>query len=61
VLENRVLRKIFVSERKEVTGEWRQLHVGELRNIYPVPDVIRAVSSRRMGWAGHAARMVQKS
>ena len=23
VLENRVLRKVFVCERKEVTGEWR--------------------------------------
>ena len=61
MLENRVLRKIFVSERKDVTGEWKQLHIGELYNIYPMPDVIRAISSRNTGWAGHAARMVEKS
>jgi hypothetical protein len=60
LLENRLLRKIFVSERKKVTGEWRQLQVGELLNIYAMPDVIRAISSRRTGWVGHAARMVEK-
>jgi hypothetical protein len=48
VLENSVLGHIFVSERKEVTGEWIQLHVWELRNIYPMPDVIRA--SVQGGW-----------
>jgi hypothetical protein len=26
-----------------------------------MPDVIRAVSSRTTGWAGHAARMVEKN
>jgi hypothetical protein len=26
VFENRVLRKIFVPKRDEVTGEWRALH-----------------------------------
>jgi hypothetical protein len=26
VIENRVLRSIFVSERDELTGEWRRLY-----------------------------------
>jgi hypothetical protein len=26
VLENRVLRRIFVPDRDEVVGEWRKLH-----------------------------------
>jgi hypothetical protein len=26
VFENRVLRRLFVSKRDEVTGEWRQVH-----------------------------------
>jgi hypothetical protein len=26
VSKNRVLRRIFVAERDEVTGEWRKLH-----------------------------------
>jgi len=29
VSENRMLRKIFVAKRKEVTG-WRELHIGEI-------------------------------
>jgi hypothetical protein len=41
----------------EVTGEWRKLHNGELRNLYSSPDIVRQIKSRRMRWAGHVARM----
>jgi hypothetical protein len=34
VFENRVLRRIFGPKRDEVTGEWRQLHNEELRDLY---------------------------
>jgi hypothetical protein len=57
VFGNRVLRRIFGSKRDEVTGEWRKLHSGELHNLYPSPDIIRQIKSRRMRWAGHVARM----
>jgi hypothetical protein len=57
VYENRVLRGIFGPKRDEVTGEWRKLHSGELRNLYSSPDIIRQIRSRRMRWAGHVARM----
>jgi hypothetical protein len=57
VSENRVLRRIFGPKRDEVTGEWRKLHSEELHNLYSSPDIIRQVKSRRMGWAGHVARM----
>jgi hypothetical protein len=57
VFENRVLRRIFGPKRDEVTGEWRKLHSGELHNLYLSPDFIRQIKSRRMRWAGHAARM----
>jgi hypothetical protein len=33
VFENRVLRKIFGPKRDEVTGEWRNLHSEELRDL----------------------------
>jgi hypothetical protein len=33
VLENRVLRRIFVSKRDEVPGGWRKLHNEELRDL----------------------------
>jgi hypothetical protein len=61
VFENRVLRRIFVPKRDEVTGEWRKLHNVELHNLYSSPDIIRQVKSRRMRWAGHVARMGEET
>jgi hypothetical protein len=29
----------------------------ELNDLYSSPNIIRAIKSRRMGWAGHIARM----
>jgi hypothetical protein len=57
VFKNRVLRRIFGPKRDEVTGEWRRLHNKELNGMYSSPNIIRVVKSRRMGWAGHVARM----
>jgi hypothetical protein len=57
VFENRVLRRIFVPKRDEVTGEWRKLHNEELHNLYSSPDIITQVKSRPMRWTGHVARM----
>jgi hypothetical protein len=57
VFENRVLRRIFGPKRDEVTGEWRKLHNGELRNLYSSLDITRQIKSRRMRWAGHVACM----
>jgi hypothetical protein len=54
--ENRVLRKIFARQREEATGGRRKLHNEELHNFYASPNVIRAVISRRVRWAGHVAR-----
>jgi hypothetical protein len=61
VFENRVLKKIFGPKRDEVTAEWRKLHNEELHILYLSPDIIRQIKSRRMRWAGHVARMVEKS
>ncbi|KAJ4452277.1 hypothetical protein ANN_03795 [Periplaneta americana] len=57
VFENKVLRKIFVAKRDEVTGEWRKLHNTELHALYSSPDIIRNIKSIRLRWAGHVARM----
>jgi len=57
VFQNRVLREILVPERDEVTGEWRRLHNGELNDLYCSPNIVWVITSRRMRWAGLAARM----
>jgi hypothetical protein len=59
VIENRVLRKIFVRKRDEVTGEWTKVH-NELRDLYSSPSIIRIIKSRMMRWAGHVAHMGEK-
>ena len=57
VFENRVLRRIFVPKRDEVTGEWRKLHNEELNDLYSSPNIVRVMKLRRMRWAGQVARM----
>jgi hypothetical protein len=57
VFEIRVLRRIFGPKSDEVTGSWRKVHNEELHNVYSSSSIIRMFKSRRMIWAGHAARM----
>jgi hypothetical protein len=56
VFENRVLRIISGPKREEVTGGWRKFNNEELKNLSASPYIIRIIKSRRMRWAGHAAR-----
>jgi hypothetical protein len=42
-----------------MTGEWRELHNEELRDLYSSPSIIRMIKLRRMRWAGYVARMVK--
>jgi hypothetical protein len=57
VFDNRVLRRIFGSKRDEVTGQWRRLHNEKLYALYSSPNIIQAIKSRRLRWAGHVACM----
>jgi hypothetical protein len=60
VFENRVLRRIFGPKRDKVTGEWRKLHNEKLHDLYPSPNILRVIKSRRMRWARHVARMLEE-
>jgi hypothetical protein len=60
VFQNRVLRRIFGPKGDEATGEWRRLHNEELNDLYSSPNIIRVIKSRRIRWAGHVARTVEK-
>jgi len=57
VFEKRVLRRVFGPKRDGVTGEWRKLHNEEHTDLYPLPNIVRVVKSRRLRWAGHVVRM----
>ena len=56
VFNNRILRQIFGPKRDD-NGEWRRLHSEELHSLYRSPNIVRVIKSRRLRWAGHAARM----
>ena len=57
VFENGVLRRIFGPKRDKITREWRTLHNEEFNDLYSSPNIVRVTKSRRIGWAGHVARM----
>jgi hypothetical protein len=42
VFDNRVLRRIFGTNRDGVTGDWRKLHNRKLYDLYS-PNIIRAI------------------
>ena len=56
MFENKVLR-IFGLKRDEVTGDWRKLNNGELKDPYSSPNIVRVIKSRRMILAGQVAHM----
>ena len=52
-----MVMKIFGPKRDEATGKWRRLQKEQLYDLYPSPDIIRLIKSRRMVWPGYVARM----
>jgi hypothetical protein len=52
--------RIFGPKRDEVARDWREQHMEELNDLYSSPNIVRVIKSRRMRWAGHVARMLEK-
>jgi hypothetical protein len=48
VFKNRVLKGIFGPRRDDVTREWRKLHSEKLKDLYTLPNIVRAIKARRM-------------
>jgi hypothetical protein len=55
------VKKIFGLKRDELIGRWRKLHNEKVHDLYPSPNVIRIIKSRKMRWARHVARMEEKN
>jgi hypothetical protein len=51
---------MYEKQRDEVTGKWRKMRNEELHDLHSSQSIIRIINSRRMRWAGHAARMGEK-
>ena len=60
MFENRVLRRIFGPKRDEATGGWRAVHNEELNDLYSSSNIVQAIKSRRIRWAGHVVRMGER-
>jgi len=43
-----------------VAGEWRKLCNEVLPDLTSSPNIIREIKSKRMGWAGHVARVGER-
>jgi len=53
VYEKRVLRRMFEPKREEVQEDGKNCMIRNVKNR----SIIRVIELRRIGWAGHIARM----
>jgi hypothetical protein len=51
---------MYGPKRDKVTGMWRKVHNVELNDRYSSSNIVRAIKSRRIRWAGHVARMGER-
>jgi hypothetical protein len=60
IFAKRVLRKIFGPKKDEVTREWSNLHIAELHDLYPSPNILGVIKPRRVRCLENAARRRQR-
>ncbi|KAF0772260.1 Uncharacterized protein FWK35_00007901 [Aphis craccivora] len=54
--ERKILRRIFGPVKDSVTNEWRIRKNEELESLYQKPNIVEAIRTKRLQWAGHAWR-----
>jgi hypothetical protein len=48
---------MFPPKREKIVRDWRELNNEQLHRLYSSPNLIQIITSIRMIWTGHAARM----
>jgi hypothetical protein len=48
VFGNRVLKRTFGPKKEDVTGDWRELHNEELRNLYSLENIVRIMEWKKL-------------
>ena len=51
-----MLKRIFETQRDEITGEWRKLHKEELNDLYSAPNIIRVMGGACSAYGGEERR-----
>ena len=59
MFENKVLRKIFVAKRDEISENGESYIMLSYTHCIKSPNIIRNLKSRRLRWTGYVARMEQ--
>jgi hypothetical protein len=55
VFKNRVEKKIFVAKSEGVIRSWIKLDHKGFHELFSSPNIITAIKSRMVRWAGHVA------
>jgi hypothetical protein len=56
ILERKILRKIFETEKDMLSGEWRIRKNDELKTFFHKPSMLETIKNKRLLWAGHVWR-----
>lgn len=54
--ERIILRRICGPEKDNITNEWRIRKNEELESLYQKPNIVEAIRTKRLEWAGHTWR-----
>ena len=51
------IRLLMNFSKTNPNRKWRRLHNEEIHSLYRSLNIVRVIKSRRLRWAGHAARI----
>jgi len=49
---------VIFGPKRDENGEWRRLHNEQLHSLYRSLNIVRVITSGRLRWANHVARIL---